>query len=182
MNVPAKLRARGARGACGARGALATAALAVLGLLAPLAAHGQADALKISQLEQDLRDLRRTVEQQQRRLDVLERGDAPGLVRPPGSAPGPAVPGGPATAGSATAGAGRDAPWLQAGQWERVRSGLGEMDVIALLGPPTSMRAAADGRTRTLYYALEIGSAGYLAGHVVLEERRVVAVERPRLR
>jgi hypothetical protein len=44
------------------------------------------------------------------------------------------------------------------------------------------MRTSDDGRRRTLYYALEIGTSGYLGGQVTLEERRVVAVERPRLR
>jgi hypothetical protein len=44
------------------------------------------------------------------------------------------------------------------------------------------MRASDDGKRRTLFYALEIGAAGYLAGNVVLEAGRVTAVELPRLR
>jgi hypothetical protein len=44
------------------------------------------------------------------------------------------------------------------------------------------MRVADDGRRRTLFYALEIGASGYLAGNVVLEDGRVVSVESPRLR
>jgi hypothetical protein len=136
----------------------------------PGPAFAQAETLKIQQLEQDLRDLRRTVDLQQRRLDELER--ATGRAGRPAAAP-PA---------SRAAPAGRDAPWLQAANWERVRPGLGELEVVSLLGPPTSMRTADDGRTRTLFYALEIGSSGFLGGQVVFEDRRVTAVEPPRLR
>jgi ABC-type amino acid transport substrate-binding protein len=150
-------------------------AAALLALLAATALPGtagaQADALKVRQLEQDVRDLRRTVELQQRRLDELERAAGRGGR----------------TAGTAAARVApvtsvRDAPWLQAANWERVVPGLGELEVVSLLGPPTSMRAAPDGRARTLFYALEIGSSGFLGGHVVVEDRRVVAVELPRLR
>jgi hypothetical protein len=149
---------------------LALACATALGL-SPAAALAQADALKIRQLEQDVRDLRRTVELQQRRLDELERTTGR-AGRPAGAAPPRAAPGA----------SGRDAPWLQAANWERIRPGLGELEVVSLLGPPTSMRAAADGRTRTLFYALEIGSSGFLGGHVVVEDRRVVSLEVPRLK
>lgn len=151
---------------------LGAAALAVALAAVPTAARAQAETLKIQQLEQDVRDLRRTVDVQQRRLDDLERAAG----RPGGPAAGAAAPRTPAPA------SGRDAPWLQASNWERVRPGLGELEVVSLLGPPTSMRTADDGRRRTLYYALEIGASGFLGGHVVLDDRRVVSVELPRLR
>lgn len=152
---------------------LGGAALALALAAAPTGARAQAETLKIQQLEQDLRDLRRTVDLQQRRLDDLERASGR-PVRPPAAGATPARTPPPAS--------GRDAPWLQASNWERVRPGLGELEVVSLLGPPTSMRTADDGRRRTLYYALEIGSSGYLGGHVVLDDRRVVAVELPRLK
>jgi hypothetical protein len=158
------------RSAAGAPARLGLA-LALMLALAPTVAIAQAETLKIQQLEQDVRDLRRTVDLQQRRLDELER-IAGRTSRPPGAPAARSVP----VASS------RDAAWLQAANWERVRPGLGELDVVSLLGPPTSMRAAADGRTRTLYYALEIGSSGFLGGHVVVEDRRVVSVELPRLK
>jgi hypothetical protein len=152
-------------------GASALLALATALALSPTAAVAQAETLKIQQLEQDVRDLRRAVDLQQRRLDELER--IAGRAGRPAGAPG---------ARTAPAASSRDAPWLQAANWERVRPGLGELEVVSLLGPPTSMRAAADGRTRTLYYALEIGSSGFLGGHVVVEDRRVVTVELPKLK
>jgi hypothetical protein len=44
------------------------------------------------------------------------------------------------------------------------------------------MRTSDDGATRTLFWALEIGSSGFLGGNVRLRDRRVVAVETPTLR
>jgi hypothetical protein len=152
------------------RVAAALAVLVVAGTSAPVPASAQADTLKITQIEQDLRELRRTVEQHERRLDALDAQPSPGTRPSTASAPRRAAP----PTG--------DERWLQSANWERVRPGLGELDVIAALGAPTSMRTSDDGRRRTLYYALEIGTSGYLGGQVTLEERRVVAVERPRLR
>jgi hypothetical protein len=162
MKVPATLRT-----------ATLAAALAVVLAALPERAHGQAETLKIQQLEQDVRDLRRTVDLQQRRLDDLERAAGRGGRPVPAGAASPRAPAPPS---------GRDAAWLQAANWERLRPGLGELEVVSLLGPPTSMRTADDGRTRTLFYALEIGSSGYLGGHVVLEDRRVASIELPRLK
>lgn len=132
---------------------------------------------QVNRLEQDVRDLRRELDMQRRRIEELERAAATG-ARPPraagaragtsGASPGPAAP--------------AAAQWLSAASWEKVRPGLSELEVVALLGQPTSMRASDDGQRRTLFYALEIGSAGYLAGNVVLEAGRVTAVEIPRLR
>jgi hypothetical protein len=135
----------------------------------------QVTPIQVNQIEQDVRDLRRQVEAQQRRIEVLERSAGGATSRGPsgprGTAAAPPVPA-PATA----------APWLSAANWAAIRPALAELEVIARLGPPTSMRVADDGRRRTLFYALEIGASGYLAGNVVLEDGRVVSVEAPRLR
>ncbi len=159
-----------------ARTTAATLGLAVLatGLPAGLAAQ-QVTPIQVNQLEQDVRDLRRQVEAQQRRIEVLERSAGPAVPRVPSSPRGTA----PARPAPAPASA---APWLSAANWEAIRPALAELEVIARLGPPTSMRVADDGRRRTLFYALEIGSSGYLAGNVVLEDGRVLSVESPRLR
>jgi hypothetical protein len=141
-------------------------ALSAAAGLAPGLACAQADPLKIAQIEQDLRDLRRTVEAQGRQLEALGARPAP-VPRPTPPVPAPRS---------------GDERWLKSANWARVREGLGELDVIAALGPPTAMRASDDGRRRTLYYALEIGTSGYLGGQVTLEDRRVVQVEAPRLR
>ena len=51
----------------------------------------------------------------------------------------------------------------------QVRPGMNELEVIGLLGPPTSMRE--EGGARVLLYALEIGSSGFLGGSVTLRDR-----------
>jgi hypothetical protein len=55
-----------------------------------------------------------------------------------------------------------------------------ELEVIGLLGPPTSMRAQSD--ERVLLYALEIGTSGFLGGSVTLRDRSVTEVQKPVLR
>jgi hypothetical protein len=149
-------------------------AMLVAGLPVRLAAQ-QVTPIQVNQIEQDVRDLRRQVEAQQRRIEVLERSAGQAVPR------GPAGPRGPAAAQPAPEPA-SSTPWLDAANWAAIRPALAELEVIARLGPPTSMRVADDGRRRTLFYALEIGASGYLAGNVVLEDGRVVSVEAPRLR
>jgi hypothetical protein len=156
--------------------ALPLLSIVALWLCSASTATGQVPQ-QVNRLEQDVRDLRRELDMQRRRIEDLERTAAPG-TRPPrvagARAANPAAS--PAQSTPATA------QWLSAGSWEKVRPGLSELEVVALLGQPTSMRASDDGRRRTLFYALEIGNAGYLAGNVALEAGRVTAVELPRLR
>ena len=56
---------------------------------------------------------------------------------------------------------------------------MSELEVIDLLGAPTSMRAEGD--ARVLLYAMEIGSSGFLRGSVTLRDRAVVEVQQPTL-
>jgi hypothetical protein len=150
-------------------------------LAVPPPASAQVTQLQVNRLEQEVRDLRRELDLQRRRLEELERLSTRGPAGPGTGAARPRTPAGTPTASTGTATAGQ-AQWLAAAKWEQVRPGLAELEVVALLGPPSSMRVADDGRRRTLFYALEIGSSGYLAGNVGLEEGRVVTVEHPRLR
>ena len=57
---------------------------------------------------------------------------------------------------------------------------MSELEVIGVLGQPTSMRQ--DGDTRVLLYAMEIGSSGFLGGSVELKDRAVTAVNKPVLK
>jgi hypothetical protein len=57
---------------------------------------------------------------------------------------------------------------------------MGELEVIGILGPPTSMRQ--EGETRVLLYAMEIGSTGFVGGSVELRDRKVSEVLKPVLR
>jgi hypothetical protein len=57
---------------------------------------------------------------------------------------------------------------------------MSELEVISLLGPPTSMRTT-DGQ-RVLLYAMEIGASGFLSGRVNMRDRVVLEVQSPVLR
>jgi hypothetical protein len=137
--------------------------------LSLIAASGIADdASRIIQLEQDVHKLERRTQDLSREIEELrrqlERSGIPSAGR--AGAPGPAAS--PSTA------------WLNAATWQRVRPGMSELEVISLLGPPTSMRA--DDGARMLLYATEIGSSGFLAGSVTLKDRQVTDISPPVLK
>jgi hypothetical protein len=127
-------------------------------LLASGSAFGD-DYNRIIRLEQDVRTLERQVSTLQREMAELRhsRGSAP--------------------MGTLGMSAESAAPPKK---WERLRIGAREMDVIELLGPPTSMRVQDE--SRILLYAMEIGSSGFLSGSVTLKDREVVAIELPVLK
>lgn len=140
----------------------------LVALLATLSSAAAQNDYKVIKLEQDMRNLEHQVQELQRQVSDLQRrlsqsGDA-SSTRPER----PATP-------SATS-----TSWLVAPNWDRVQPGMSELQVIDLLGPPTSMRAAAN--SRTLFYAMEIGSSGFLSGSVRLEDRKVAEVSKPALR
>jgi hypothetical protein len=130
-------------------------------LFMPLAAHS-ADDGRVRYLEQEVRNLQRQVSTLSRRVDELSRPATPAVRNPP-------LPAARETVASDR--------WLDAAKWRQLRPGLGELEVIDLLGPPTSMRESAGGRV--LFYALEIGSSGFLGGSVTLRDRVVAEVQAP---
>jgi len=123
-----------------------------------------ADEQRISFLEQEVRNLQRQVQTLSRQLDELR-------TRPDRPTASPSAP-------SLTPAPGSD-QWIDASRWRQVRPGMNELEVIGLLGPPTSMRS--EGEARVLLYALEIGSAGFLGGSVTLRDRAVTEVRQPTL-
>jgi hypothetical protein len=133
-------------------------------LLLPMAASA-ADETRISFLEQELRNLQRQVQSLSQQVNDLQR-------RPDRPAATP-----PQTDGAATA-SGSDT-WIDAARWRRVHPGMSELQVIGLLGPPTSMREERG--ARVLLYALEIGSSGFLGGSVWFRDRVVTEVKSPTL-
>ncbi len=142
------------------------ATLAVLLLCLPLAATA-ADDLRVSQLEQEVRELQRQMRAQaqlieQLRMQLARQSDQP------------------RTDSSSAAVTTNDGPWLDAAKWQQVKPGMSELEVISLLGPPVSMRA--ENGERVLLYAKEIGSSGFLTGNVTLRERVVLKVQAPVLR
>ena len=133
-------------------------------IVAALPLSVAADDLRVNQLEQEVRRLERQVQALSRRLDEMQRPSfkterattPPAAAQPPGS------------------------EWLDAGKWRRVTPGMSEIDVIGLLGPPTSMRE--ENGERALLYALEVGTSGFLSGSVTLRDRVVARVQTPVLR
>jgi hypothetical protein len=129
-----------------------------------------ADDFKVIELEQSVLELERRVEELSRQLAQLQqRGTA-------STAPARAMP---QKCPDALA---CSPAWLSAANWGRVQPGMGEFEVIDILGPPSSVRGAPESESRTLIYAMEIGSSAFLSGRVGLKDRRVVEVQAPALR
>jgi hypothetical protein len=126
-----------------------------------------ADDFKVIKLEQDMRNLERQVQGLTREVADLRARLARSREQR-----------------TLSRAAGQPAPssfdWLSAENWDRVRPGVSELEVISILGPPTSMRPAEGGRV--LLYAMEIGANGFLSGSVTLKDQEVAAVEKPTLK
>ena len=123
------------------------------------------DYNRIIRLEQDVRNLERQVSTLQREISDLRRRSGADRLE---------------TSGIEMEGPAPSDAWVDAQKWQRLEIGAREMDVIELLGPPTSMRV--QGGSRTLLYAMEIGSSGFLSGSVTLKDREVIAIELPLLK
>ena len=116
-----------------------------------------ADDFKVIKLEQDVRNLEGQVRELTREVDELRAA----MSRADGrSAPHRSAPASQPTSST----------WLSAESWNRVRTGMSELEVINVLGLPASMRT--EGETRVLLYAMEIAPNGFLSGSVTLKERR----------
>jgi hypothetical protein len=140
--------------------------LTVLWFLASFTANA-ADDLKVSQLELDVRNLQRELSAQSQRLEELRRQ----VARSGNPIPAPS------TSAPASTVAPANTQWLDASRWKQVKAGMNELEVISLLGPPSSMRATD--QERLLLYAMEVGASGFLAGSVALRDKAVVSVKSP---
>ena len=128
------------------------------------------DDLRVRQLESEVNRLQRELDAQSRRIDELERGARAGALTPPALSTAPAER------------EDRSPGWLVSTNWDRVKPGMKELDVIALLGRPTTVRADADGRRHSLMYAMELGPNAILAGSVTLGDAGVAEIHKPVLR
>jgi hypothetical protein len=138
------------------------------GILAPA---GAAEDPRFEQVRQDVQLLLRTVREQERKIERLEREVtrlatvARGGKPPPGASQVIEAPG----------------RWVSFSAWEKLKPGMTESEVVQVLGAPTAVRAAAGGKT--LLYTLELTGTGYLTGSVVLDAGgRVRDVREPELR
>jgi hypothetical protein len=137
---------------------------ATLLLMLPLASQA-ADDGRISFLEQEVRNLQRQVQALTRRLDeVTSRPDRPAARAPSAASKSPVS----------------SVSWIDAAKWRKLQPGMSELEVVELLGAPTSMRV--ENGARVLLYSLEIGVGGFLSGSVLLRDRSVSEVRRPELR
>jgi anti-sigma-K factor RskA len=149
------------------------ACLLAVGVVSPTAATAD-DAARISRLETEIQQLRAQVDEQGRRIQQLESE----LARRAGPLSVPAQP-------KPRAGEMRtDAPaatgpqaWHSAPAWARVRPGLTEAEVVAILGPPTA--ADSVGALKSLFYRGAAPGGRALSGHVNLKDGLVVAVSQP---
>jgi len=135
------------------------------------------DIQKIPRLEQDVRQLQADLRVLTQQVGELRSRSERAVAQPPSlQSPTEAArktdPGGAPSTPSAQ--------WLDAGRWRQLRTGMSELEVVTVLGPPTAVRGQE--AERVLRYALEIGSSGFLAGSVTMRNRAVVAVEIPTLR
>ena len=128
------------------------------------------DDSRIMQLEQEVRALQRLVDQQARRIDALEAA-----MRQPRSR----LPATPSTTVVKTSDAGA---WLKSANWDKVQVGMSASDVIGVLGPPITVRKSENGNTQTLFYTLELEAGGFLSGHVVIIDERVLEIHKPALK
>jgi len=136
----------------------------MLVLLLSVSAAQAADDPRVSFLEQEVRNLHRQVDALSRQVEALTaRPDRPVIGASAAARPAPASP----------------TQWIDAARWKRIQAGMGEIEVIGILGPPTSMRD--ENGMRVLRYALEIGPAAFLAGSVSFRDRAVVEVRQPAL-
>jgi hypothetical protein len=142
----------------------------LLALIAvPLLGYAQDDATyRLMKLEQDVRNLERQVQTLTRQLDELKQQSARAGDR---STPSTRSPTAPVTSSTA---------WLEAARWDRVRAGMSELEVINILGPPTSLRQEGD--ARVLLYAMEIGSSNFLGGSVQFRDKTVSEINKPTLK
>ena len=144
--------------------------LALLGVLLSFTAVAADDVTyRLMKLEQDVRNLERQVQTLNRQLDELKQQQSRAGDRGPSAARSSSAPAG----ASSTA-------WLEATRWDRVRKGMSELEVIDVLGPPSSMRE--ENGARVLLYAMEIGSSGFLGGSVEFRDRAVTAINKPVLK
>ena len=150
---------------------IATGTLLGILLCPPPAQSAPIDEFRVGDLEQKVRNLETASREQARQISELQQ-QVYGNRRPAASESKPA---------SDVPNAG-DRRWLTLANWQQIKPGMSEAQVIELLGAPTQLRVADNDSNRILLYAMEIGSSGFLAGKVVIATGRVTVVEFPALK
>jgi hypothetical protein len=117
---------------------------------------------KVDALMKDVADLKRTAADQERRIAELEKTLAAlqAVVAPLPTRLPEATP-----------------AWHKASSWNQIKLGMGESQVVDVLGPPTSVQVTID--MRVLLYTPDPHSTSTLNGSVTLVDDRVTAMNPP---
>lgn len=67
--------------------------------------------------------------------------------------------------------------WTSASNWNLIKAGMSEAQVVDLLGPATRVQSVTD--SRTLFYEPDPRSSSTLSGSVTLKDDRVIAMSPP---
>lgn len=143
-------------------------------LLAAGSAEVQAEQQdgRLDTLANEMALMKRMMAEQDRRLSALEQAIrelreesrvAPSGASVPGLRLGTSAPSG--------------VRWHTPGNWDQVRTGMLESQVISTLGTPTDVQQV--GSLRTLFYRGEVPGSGFVSGNVKLGEDRVYLVNKP---
>jgi hypothetical protein len=144
------------------------AILIALVLALAIPAHAAED-FRVMKLEQDVRTLERQVQSLQRLVNELQ-------LRARQANPALELHTDRGASSTET-----DQAWLNSAAWNRVRTGMSELEVIEILGKPTALRPDANDR-RALLYTLEIGATSFLTGAVSFDNGKVVNIQKPTVR
>ena len=69
--------------------------------------------------------------------------------------------------------------WQTPSNWDRIKDGMSEKQVITILGRPTSTKSIGVGGYRTLFYRGEVTGSGFVSGNMQLKDDRVWQVNKP---
>lgn len=133
-----------------------------ISLAVPLTVLAQSRDPRIDELKKDTAQLKSTIADQERRIAELEK-TVKALMSAAAPLPKP-IP-------SPTP------PWQVASNWNQIRKGMSEAQVVGILGPPTRVDTAID--VRTLLYQPDSHSTITLNGSVTLTDDRVTALSPP---
>lgn len=127
------------------------------------------DEFRVSDLEQKIRNLETASREQARQIAELQQ-------QVHGNRPTTTAKGGAIGTTHIT-----EQRWLSLANWQKIKPGMSELQVVELLGAPTQLRVSDDRSSRTLHYAMEIGTSGFLSGKVILVAGHVTVIEIPSL-
>lgn len=138
------------------------------GMLLPVRASAE-DAAVVRELQSEVQILKARINAQDRRIEALERAinqsasSKPSVVLYPDAAAAPQI--------------GISSAWHSASAWARVKEGMSESQVIAILGRPTSTEEV--GPYKTLFYQGPVSGSGSVSGNVKLTDNRVWTTNKP---